>query len=133
MSVAPTASAVEAQVDTAVRSVLVDSRFFGVCATCRERNPNGWMHTGLRKGEIQSLRWDRIDFLSREITVGRAKTVAGTGRVVPLNARALATLQAWAMNFQGHQPHHAVFPSEAYGFAGDQRPGVGYCLYPVNH
>ena len=34
----------EAQVDRAVRSVLVDSRFFGVCATCRERNPNGWMH-----------------------------------------------------------------------------------------
>ena len=34
----------EAQVDKAVRSVLVDSRFFGVCATCRERNPNGWMH-----------------------------------------------------------------------------------------
>ena len=30
----------EAQVDTAVRAVLVDSRFFGVCATCRERNPN---------------------------------------------------------------------------------------------
>ena len=34
----------EAQVDRAVRAVLVDSRFFGVCATCRERNPNGWMH-----------------------------------------------------------------------------------------
>ena len=34
----------EAQVDRAVRSVLVDSRFFGVCATCRERNPNVWMH-----------------------------------------------------------------------------------------
>ena len=37
-------AASEAQVDRAVRSVLVDSRFFGVCATCRERNPNGWMH-----------------------------------------------------------------------------------------
>jgi hypothetical protein len=34
----------EAQIDTAVRSVLDDPRFFGVCATCRERNPNGWMH-----------------------------------------------------------------------------------------
>ena len=34
----------EAQVDRAVRSVLADSRFFGVCATRRERNPNGWMH-----------------------------------------------------------------------------------------
>ena len=34
----------EVQIDTAVRAVLVDSRFFGVCVTCRERNPNGWMH-----------------------------------------------------------------------------------------
>ena len=34
----------EAQIDTAVRSVLDDPRFFSVCATCRERNPNGWMH-----------------------------------------------------------------------------------------
>jgi len=34
----------EAQIDTAVRAVLVDSRFFGVCGTCRERKPNGWMH-----------------------------------------------------------------------------------------
>ena len=34
----------EAQIDTAVRAVLVDPRFFGVCATCRERNPNGWRH-----------------------------------------------------------------------------------------
>ncbi len=34
----------EAQIDTAVRSVLDGPRFFSVCATCRERNPNGWMH-----------------------------------------------------------------------------------------
>ena len=32
------------QIDTEVRSVLNDSRFFRVCATCRERNPDGWMH-----------------------------------------------------------------------------------------
>ena len=100
-------------------------RLLEECASSRSRTLLPFvqiaLHTGLRKGEIQSLRWDQIDFLSREITVGRAKTVAGTGRVVPLNARALATLQAWAMNFQGRQPHHAVFPSEAYGFAGDQR------------
>ena len=34
----------DAQIDTAVRAVLVDSRFFRVCATYRERKPNGWMH-----------------------------------------------------------------------------------------
>jgi len=32
------------QIDTAVRSVLDDSRYFRVCPTCHERKPNGWMH-----------------------------------------------------------------------------------------
>jgi hypothetical protein len=31
------------QIDKAVRFVLADARFFGVCGQCRERNPNGWM------------------------------------------------------------------------------------------
>ena len=32
------------QIDIAIRSVLDDSRYFRVCRTCHERNPNGWMH-----------------------------------------------------------------------------------------
>ena len=52
---------------------------------------------------------------------GAAKTAAGSGRVIPLNARALATLQAWAGHFPDREPDHAVFPSEAYGFAGNER------------
>ena len=34
----------EAQIDTAVRAVLADSRFFLVCETCGKRTPNGCMH-----------------------------------------------------------------------------------------
>ena len=55
------------------------------------------------------------------MTVGAAKTAAGSGRVIPLNVRALATLQAWAGHFPDREPDHAVFPSEAYGFAGNER------------
>jgi len=102
-----------------------EARLLEACAASRSRTLLPFvqvaLHTGLRKGEIQSLRWGQIDFLNQELTVGRAKTVAGTGRVVPLNARALATLQAWVGHFQNRQPHHAVFPSEAYGFAGNER------------
>ena len=112
-----------------------EARLLEACAASRSRTLLPFvqvaLHTGLRKGEIQSLRWDQIDCLSREITVGRAKTVAGTGRVVPLNARALATLQAWAMNFQDRQPHHAVFPSEAYGFAGSERKSHSRTIDPT--
>ncbi|MGH9348766.1 MAG: tyrosine-type recombinase/integrase [Vicinamibacterales bacterium] len=79
------------------------------------------LHTGMRRGEIQSLRWSQIDFLNRTLTVGTTKTAAGTGRVIPLNERALLTLQAWATNFPERSPEHYVFPSEHYGFAGNDR------------
>lgn len=83
------------------------------------------LHTGLRKGEIQQLRWQQIDFLNRTLTVGSTKTAAGTGRVIPLNERALVTLQVWAMNFPKRKPEHFVFPSEHYGLAGnDKKPHV---------
>ena len=75
----------------------------------------------MRRGEIQSLRWRQIDFLKRTLMVGTTKTDAGTGRVIPLNERALMTLQAWATNFTDRQPEHFVFPSEHYGLAGNER------------
>jgi integrase len=77
------------------------------------------LHTGLRRGEIQSLQWRQIDFLKRTLTVGATKTEAGTGRVVPLNEIALGTLRTWATNYSNREPGHFVFPSEHYGFAGD--------------
>jgi integrase len=79
------------------------------------------LHTGMRRGEIQSLQWQQIDFLNRTVTVGVTKTVAGTGRVIPLNERALMTLQTWATNFPDRKPEHFVFPSEHYGLAGNDR------------
>ena len=46
------------------------------------------LHTGMRKGEIQSLRWKQIDFLERSLTVGATKTAAGTGRVNACRSKA---------------------------------------------
>lgn len=43
------------------------------------------LHTGMRRGEIQSLRWHQIDFLNRTLTVGATKTKAGSGRVIPIS------------------------------------------------
>jgi integrase len=73
------------------------------------------LHTGMRRGEIQALHWQQVDFLHRTITVGTTKTAAGTGRVIPLNERALMTLQSWATNFADRKPEHFVFPWEHYG------------------
>lgn len=79
------------------------------------------LHTGMRRGEIQSLRWRQIDFLDRTLTVGATKTQAGSGRVIPLNERAFMTLQSWATNFLDRQSPHYVFPREHYGLAGNER------------
>ena len=41
--------------------------------------------TGLRSGEIKGLTWGQIDLEARVLTVGEAKTKAGTGRQIPMN------------------------------------------------
>ena len=41
------------------------------------------LSTGMRAGELTSLTWSQVDLWQRLITVGQAKTNAGTGRVDP--------------------------------------------------
>lgn len=43
--------------------------------------------TGMRRGEVLTLRWDQVDRLKAEITLSRTKT--GRSRIVPLSPRAL--------------------------------------------
>jgi integrase len=51
------------------------------------------MLTGLRSGEAVGHCWSQVNLCDRTITVGRAKTSSGTGRVIPLNVD-LASLLA---------------------------------------
>jgi integrase len=74
------------------------------------------LNTALRKNEIRTLRWSQIDFEKRTITVGRAKTQAGTGRVIPLNQPAFDALAKWAGRLVESQSEDYVFPAcEAAG------------------
>jgi len=41
--IAPDAS--EQEIEGAIRAVLEDARFFGVCIRCGKKNPVGWMHS----------------------------------------------------------------------------------------
>jgi integrase len=52
--------------------------------------------TGMRFGEIRNLRWNQIDLDKRTLTVGRAKTVAGTGRPIPMSLDLYSTFAAHA-------------------------------------
>lgn len=42
------------------------------------------LHTGMRRGELISLRWRSIDLVRREIVIEAANEKAGRGRVVPM-------------------------------------------------
>lgn len=70
--------------------------------------------TGMRAGELSQLTWRQIDFERRVVTVGLAKTAAGTGRQIPLNDelfRTLAGHAAWFVERFGESlPEHYVFP-----------------------
>lgn len=57
--------------------------------------------TGMRSGEASSLSWGQVSLMDKKITVGRAKTSSGTGRVIPINdelAHVLALHRVWFVN-----------------------------------
>ena len=70
--------------------------------------------TGMRAGEILGLTWGQVDFARRIVTVGKAKSTAGTGRQIPMNSDLFSVLSAHADWFtdrfgQG-EPDHYLFP-----------------------
>lgn len=70
--------------------------------------------TGTRSGELTSLHWGQVDFVERTITIGKAKTVAGTGRVIPMNAELVDVMAA-----------HAKWFTETFG-----ETRADYCVFP---
>lgn len=77
------------------------------------------LNTCMRYSELRLLRWGQVDLNSCTLTVGHSKTESGTGRLLPLNDRAIAILGFWASLFPLREPDHFVFPSERYGASGD--------------
>jgi integrase len=68
----------------------------------------------MRDGEIKKLTWAQIDFDKQMLTVGRAKTAAGTGRTIPLNGTILDALadhtRRYVARLGAPQPGWFVFP-----------------------
>ena len=87
------------------------------------------IETGARYNTLRMLQWGNVDFGERSLRFGRDKTKAGTGRVVPLNQRAIATLQFWASSFPDRKASDFVFPSEQYGLCGE----AGYLPARTHH
>ena len=55
------------------------------------------LHTGMRRGELMSLEWSRVDFDQRTIRIINSKSNAGD-RVIPINATAHSLLSNLAKN-----------------------------------
>ena len=89
------------------------------------------IETGARFGVIRTLQWGSVDFENRCLRWGKDKTASGTGRIIPLNQRAMAALGFWATQFPAREPEHYVFPSERYGAAGDVFSPKAYGLDPT--
>jgi hypothetical protein len=69
---------------------------------------------GLRDTEIKTLTWSQVNFVAKTVKVGRAKSEAGEGRVVPLNSevyQALIDHRAWySKRFGETRDEWYVFP-----------------------
>jgi len=77
------------------------------------------LETGARKNTVRTLQWKNVDFEGRCLRFGKDKTAAGSGRLIPLNQRALGTLTFWATQFPDRKPEHYVFATERYGLDGE--------------
>jgi integrase len=87
------------------------------------------IHTGVRNEELRLLRWRQVDFLNREIRVGKSKTRGGEGRVVPLSETALACIESWKAQFPNAKQDHYVFPTEKYKLNKKNAPGGTVVVY----
>jgi integrase len=71
-------------------------------------------NAGLRDTEIKTLTWAQINLTAKTVQVGRAKTDAGEGRIVPLNSElyeAVVVHRAWYIKKFGEaKDEWYVFP-----------------------
>ena len=73
--------------------------------------------TGMRKGEIRSLRWDQVDLKRGTIRLRSTDTKTDEGRVIPLN-QALTSVFKTATRYVGC-PWVFVNPANAGGVASE--------------
>jgi len=63
------------------------------------------MNTGLRRGEIFSLRWNNVDFEQRQLTVAATDAKSRKSRHIPLNKEAFFVLSKWRIQCKNSQSY----------------------------
>ena len=86
--------------------------------------------TGMRCGELTGMRWGQVDLAQRVMTVGRAKTDAGTGRGIPMNQELLDLIKEHAQwftrRFGETRPEHYLFPAGARWPSDPTKPTTSF-------
>lgn len=68
--------------------------------------------TGLRFGELTSLRWSATDFRTRMLTVAGETAKGGVTRHVPLSREVMSVLSRWRAQAPSGGPRSLVFPGK---------------------
>jgi len=84
------------------------------------------LNTTMRRDEIRKLHWSQVELFNGVLTVGKSKTDAGTGRLIPLNPSAVKALADWGSGFPKRQPEHHVFPWCESRHVDPTRPTKGW-------
>jgi integrase len=90
------------------------------------------LNSTMRSDEIKRLHWRQVDLFERVLTVGKSKTDAGTGRLIPLNPAAIRALADWANRFPHREPEHYVFPFCEGGYFRMKRQDSGNLAPALN-
>lgn len=92
------------------------------------------MNTGLRRGELTSLRWGDVDLQARVLTVRAAAAKSRKGRHVPLNAEAMATLERWQEQSEDSQRVFAFIDAKKSWGAVLRAAGIdGFRWHDLRH
>ena len=70
----------------------------------------------LRDTEVKTLTWGRVNFAAKTVQVGRAKSDAGEGRIVPMNSElyeALVDQRVWCLEQFGQRRTSGMFSRRA--------------------
>ncbi|MDR3719480.1 MAG: site-specific integrase, partial [Bryobacteraceae bacterium] len=71
--------------------------------------------TGMRCGELTGMTFGQVDLVNRVMTVGKAKTEAGTGRQIPMNQELMDVMKDHAKwftkRFGETKPEYYLFPA----------------------
>ena len=73
------------------------------------------LKTGMRRGELFDLRWQEVNFSTKQITVLGDNAKSNHTRHIPLNPTALNTLKKWKKQTSKPKPDCRVFPADDGG------------------